>query len=523
MADTTDTATVALAATDEISSPTLQAINSLQQLQATIGQLATASKGLTGSSVPAAAGVRAVGEASGASAIPHRAAHQALNLVSTSMAGLAGASPAAEAGVRVLDAVMFQVAIHGAAISMGFVGLVVAAAGVGAAMKSAAEETKKEADSLEAVKAGAVKAVSGLTYLSSYQRGVAGVAAGDLSAKIIKLKSDIGDLSDKMKENVSSSSGVGIMSKVGLWAKETFSMGSTTGTSGINDAAAAAQVKMAGNLRVLQEELKKTQHEYDLMTQKSGAYKSVLQNIGNPLQEFENQMTHEASTLEAVGRALGDVGSDAEDMGAIFREVESISDRMGVTYERAAGIMKSQTDAVKSGVIGLASTIGTAMGNAISGTRDAWKEGLKAIIGAVFDMATQVVIAAAIMNQAITAAFIPGTFAGILAMVVVLQALKQVAIGALSSGISSNSAAASANVAGGDLGVGSPGGAPSGPGGTAVASAQSQVTNNIQVNLPVQALDLASISDIQLKSFANRVGRVIAEAAGQGQFSLVGA
>jgi hypothetical protein len=65
--------------------------------------------------------------------------------------------------------------------------------------------------------------------------------------------------------------------------------------------------------------------------------------------------------------------------------------------------------------------------------------------------------------------------------------------------------------------------AAAGPGGSAISSAMKEVINNISINLPVQALDLSSISDIQLKNLANRISRVIAEAAATGQFSLVGA
>ena len=59
-----------------------------------------------------------------------------------------------------------------------------------------------------------------------------------------------------------------------------------------------------------------------------------------------------------------------------------------------------------------------------------------------------------------------------------------------------------------------------GLGGSAVSSSQQMITNNVSVNLGLQALDLASVSDSQLQNLVYRLGRLLKQAAATGQFSL---
>lgn len=515
-----DEAAVVLSASDQISTPVLKAVASLQQLQAALGDITKASRSLTDSASSGVGATRALAGASEASIVPHNAAHKTLGLVSQSMAQLSEASPAAQAGVRVLDSVLFQMVATGGAVSLGFVGIAAAAVGAGVAMRSAAESAKKEQEELDKMTASAIKAVTALNYLDSAQKSVAGVGGAQLQQRLIQLKGQIGDLTQKMNENADAAKR-GVLPTFGATMLAGMKDALTMSTGGAKDTGAASQQKMAGELRILQEEFKKTQHQIDETTKKASIYHSTLQDTSDPIHEFAAGLDLSAAETEKVGVALGNVNAS---MDVVIANAQ----QLGVDYTQAATIMRAQNEAVKNGVLNVAMAIGVALGNSISGAKDAWKEGLKAMISAVFDAATQVVIAASIMNEAISMALIPGTFIGILALVAVLQAMKMVAVSAFTS--ASASAASSAQAAVGPVsaapGIPSTGGmagAPSGPGGTAVSSAQKEVVNNISVTLPVHALDLASISDIQMNNLATRVGRIIAEAAGRGQFSLVGA
>ena len=523
-----DDATVILSAQDNLTAPILKAVAALQQLQAAIGEVSDAAGDIQGSAGAAESGVAAVGAASANSVIPHRAAHQALNLVSQDLAALAGASPAAEGGIRVMDSVMLQMAITGGKVSLGFIGIVAAAVGAGVAMKNIAEGAKKADEELTKMTDAAVKSVSGLDILSASQMKVAGVGAAQLQQKMIDLKTQIAALNEKIRDSAAS------VEATGRAYQNASNPIVTTGQSfeiinailaklhPTQDQAAQDSVKHAAQLSVLQNELKKTSVELDNLTIKNVRYHESAGQAATT--EFLRGINAEAAALKTEADQITEVQSALGNYSATMEQVGSVAQSMGVTYVEAARVMAARTQALQSGIMGLAQTIGQALGKAIMGSKDAWKEALVAMVGQVFDMATAVVIAAGVMNKALTAAWIPGTFVGIFALVAVLQAAKYAAmagiskaIGAAASGDSQSSAGSTESVSGSS----SP--SSSGAGGTAVSSAQSNVTNNIVVNLPVQALDLSSISDMQLKSLANRVGRVMAEASGQGQLSFAGA
>lgn len=503
-----DEALVTLTAVDNVSEPIARAVSSIRQMESAIDSMAGLGGQTAESLMRTTSGVLDLNAAQESSVIPHRAAHQALSLVASDLTAVAGGSEVAHGAVRVLDSVLFQMAVTGGAVSIGFIALVAAAVGIGSVMRSASEDTKKEQESLDKLTESTIKSVQTLDYLNAAQKSVAGVGAAQLGEQVTKLKTQISDLTDKMKENAAE--------MIRLQQPQTLA-GLERGEAGPTDTSAqsAAQVKMTGELRVLQLQLKNTQHEFDLLTQKSGAYHSAIKSLSEPLMEFSAQNEREAEELATIGQALGNVDAGMD-------QVAATADRMGVTYIEAARTMSSMNSILKTGIEEVSMTLGATLGNAIMGAKHSWQEGLKSMVAAVFDAATQVVLAAAFMNKAITAAFIPGTFIGILAMVAVLQTLKAVAVSALSS--AANEAATNAQAATGTS-SGQTSAVPNnaGAGGTAVSSAQKEIINNVSVNLGVQALDLSAISDNQLKSLANRIGRVLADAAGQGQFSLAGA
>lgn len=516
-----DEASVILSAINNVSGPTAEATASLAKYQAAMDSMASLEGKSSASAAVATDGIRGVSAAAADSVIPHNAAHKALALVSGSLVELSGGSAAAGGAVRVLDSVMFAMATTGGAVSLAFVGVVAAAAAIGYAFKASAEETKKQQEALDKLTESTIKSVSSLDYLDKAQKSVAGVGMAQAGDKVRALKTQIDELTESMKKNAEAAragaptAGLGI--GAGISAMTNLMSGGLMGTGGFEQSN-AAQVKMAGQLRVLTEALKQAQHEQDNLKNKSAAYVSTLADMGNPLEQTSTRMGMSASAIERVGSALGPVDATMDDVAAM-------ANKMGVSYVQAATVMANQNNILKAGIENLSVAFGTTLGNAIMGAKDAWKDGLRAMIGAVFDAATQVVLAAAVMNEAISASLIPGSFIGILGMVVVLQAMKAVAMAALGS------ASAKANAVGSTFASGSAGassssgasGSATGPSGSPISSAQSQVTNNVTVHLPVEAMDLSSVSDMQLKNLANRVGRVLAEASGQGQFSLVGA
>lgn len=516
-----DDATVTLSANDQISTPVLKAVAALQQLQGSISDIAKAAKVLDGSSAVATGGIRAQTDAVAKSVPTNTIANKTLGLVSSSMAELAGASQNAGTAIKIMDSIMFKLATAGGGISIAFIAVTAAAVMAGTAMRNSAEETRKSREEMDKLVSSTTKTVLALSTLDATQKSVAGVGAGQIQSRIIQIKDQINGLTKAMEANAAAASrgkatGFGeALSAVGK------SMVTGEGPSAIiRSASAAKQVEMAGQMRVLRNELQNLNNDFGVATQKASAYISRIQTISDPLMQAARAHDFAAASIEKVQGVLGHIQVSMAD-------VSVAAQNMGVSQIEAAGVIVQQTEIVKNAAISAAAIMGTALGNAISGSKNAWREGLKAMIGLVFDTATQVIIAAAIMNKAISLSMIPFSFVGILAMVAVLQAVKAVAMNALSpsaaAGVGANAASAAGISQSPAIRSGSGGSESTGPGGTAVSSAQREVVNNISVNLPIQALDLASISDMQLKNFANRVGRVIADAAGQGQFSLVGA
>ncbi len=508
-------AKVVLTAVDNVTIPALKASESLRAYQGSVDALASLTGGSASGINPAyAKTLDNVSDSATHAGTSHRVAHQSLQLFTQGLGEVAGASPAAEAGVRVLDSAMLHMATTGGMLSLGFVAVVAAVTAAGYAFRTSAEHTKTEREEMDKLKDSTIAAVKQLDYLDRAQKSVMGVGAGEAAERVTKLKAKIDDLTEAMRKNAAQAA---IMSK-----PQTENLGGMEGSVTLpaqsdGSKSAGNQVKMAGELRVLQEELKKAQHEQDQLTLKSSKYVSLLKDNGNPLRTYSNELERQAAAYESVGQIMGDLEFD---YGALSQAAETA----GISTTHAAQIMVAQNKAVEQGVFNLASAFGQTIGNAVMKGKDAWREGLKAMLGMVFDTATQVLIAAAIMNKGLSAALIPFSFGAILAMVAVVQGLKMVAMNALSSGAASLQSAAPTSLGAVNGGATSgTGTASSGPGGSPISSASKEVVNNIQIHLPVSAMDLSSVSDIQMKTLANKIGRIIADAAGHGQFSLVGA
>lgn len=180
---------------------------------------------------------------------------------------------------------------------------------------------------------------------------------------------------------------------------------------------------------------------------------------------------------------------------------------------------KQSFDGFATAGVSAMAIVGEAMGNSIMNAQNAWKNGMIAIINLFLDTAMRLVAAAMLVNKAISAMLIPGIGLGAgLAAMAGLGALKAIANTALTR---ERVASAGAEAAGGGANVAGGAGGRNVAGATGtVSSASKEVVNNISVNIPIQALDLASISDAQLKGLSFRVGKMIREAAATGQFSL---
>lgn len=502
-------AKVVLSAVDEVSTPALKAAQSLKSYQSSVNSLAAGVQTVA-MGVPKYASE--LGNAATKSAASMGTAQKAMSLVSSGLADIAGASPAAEAGIRVLDSAMFKMVQTGGSLSLGFLGIVAAAAAIGYAFKTTAENTRKGKEEMDGLRASTIAQIRQLETLDRVQKSVMGVGAADAGEKVAKLRRQIDDLTEAMRKNAAQDISRSTPKSEYMGMEGSVTVPASSDPGGGN----AAQLKMAGDLRILQEELRKTQREQDALTVKSAKYKSVIDGQGNPLRTYINGLERSASAMESLLQITGSLEFNYEALAAG-------AEKAGISVNDAAKIMMAQNKAVENGVMSLAAAFGQTMGNAVSKGKDAWREGLKAMVGMVFDTATQVLIAAAIMNKGLSAALIPFSFGAILAMVAVVQGLKMIAMNALSSGASGLQASAPTNLG---SATGSSGGISAlaeGGGGRSISSASKEVVNNIEINLPVSAMDLSSVSDIQMKTLATKIGRYLAESAGQGQFSLVGA
>lgn len=516
-------AAVTLSASDQISAPARAAIASLESLNAEIAALSAGSKPYVAASAAGAAGMNSMSDAAANSVVPHRAAHQTLALVSRGMAEMAGASAVAEGGIKIVDSIMFQMAMHGGAVSLGFVALAAAAIGVGTAMRSSAEEAKKEADALTAVTTAAIASVAQLNYLDRAQKSVAGVGAGQMQTEILKTKQAIAELTQKMKENAEASHlghGTSFLGTIAGGLKDAFNMSGGGPHDTATAASAAAQAKMAGDLRAQNLLLGQQQHQYDELTKKAKAYHTT----GG---DFSRTLATQAAGLKLFNDDVEAIGNALQGVDVSFDQVMAKAQQWGVTGVQAAEMIGEAHQAtfqnLRAGAVETAKYLGQAMGQAAMGMKGAFASAASSILSIIIDAAIKMVLAnvlAAKTAAAAWAAINPWMIVSVVGIAAV-GAAGVAALGGMKSG-GGDGGVGSFNAATG-VGSASSGSSPSGPGGSAISSAQKEVTNNITVNLPIQTLDVSSVSDMQLRSLATRVGRVLADAAGTGQFSLVGA
>lgn len=512
-----DEASVVLSADDEISGPALDAAASLENLKRAVNDVSSASAALPGQANMAAASVEGLGAASEHSAVPHRAAHQALNLVSRQVTELSGASAAAHGPLKIFDSILFSMAFSGGGVSMAFVGLTAALVTVTSIFTASSEAAKKQAEGIEEIKKKAVEAALATDGLAASQKKIAAIAAGETQKAMLTNKVAISEAQEKLKSLLETQNDQ-MVSQDGLIFRQVKASAATKGTNEeIQNQKSVIQtlVTEGGSL----------QHRYEELTKASiGLGKSARAaaedhsagylKIQQTLNASEAGFRRTAAAAELVGRALGT-------SGASYNQVIVLAQKLGISHLEAATNIAKAADTMKMAVVSAASTITDSLAEmVVSGQANFAKlagsllqtfgSALKQI-GEMW-LATDLMMSMGIGPQSIGAAI------GVIALGSLIEAVGS-KISAGTSGAAESSAAPSST---GVSGAATTPGA-TGVGGTAVSSAQQTVNNNITIQLAVEALDLAAVSDAQMRSLSNRIARLIAQGAQGGQFSLAGA
>lgn len=488
-------ATVVLRAEDQLSVPVLKAVAAMQQLQAALSDVAKAAGNVAPGTKGAGDGLRDLGEAASKSEVPHRAAHQALGLISHELTNMAGVAGVAGGAVRVFDSILLQLLFTGGAISAGFIAVAAAASAISVAVATVTESSKKEKEELDALVKRTSEATMATDGLTRAQKELAAQTAGATQKEIIRLEGQIGDLSAKLKDLRTPIEEV------------------RTGEEGMNVVAG----RMTASFKGSNDEIQKTQQELTALKVSLDENKRKLEDATMASVGF-GKAAREATQIAASGAIALQNG-----IGAYVRAQENAARQIETIARREEAVQMDKLMAISGASIMVAKSIGEAMGQAALSMQDAFGAASRAIIGLVVDLAIKMVTAH--LTAARIAAMGWAAVGGPFGLAMTLGSVAVIAgLGALAAAtLSPMKAAAMAPVTPASSSGGASTAASGGAGGRPVASAQSQVTNNIQVNLPVQAIDLASISDMTMKAFAFRVGKVIQEAAATGQFSLAGA
>lgn len=525
-------ATVTLSASDQISAPTLKAIAALQQMQAAIDEVASAAKRLPGSTEAATRSARAMGETVG-NVVPQRTASQALGVITAQLGEMAGASTAAQSAIRIFDNILVQLVMTGGMVSMAFVGITAAAVTLTSIITTLTRAHDKEAEALSAMVKKSNDAVLGLSNLTAAQRSAAGVALAEAGRTIRSLEEQIGNLNEKINQNVAASqrqapSLRSVKSEVDGTAALSKMLGEVwDGLRGKGDALAASSVDMAGKMRILSAELDAARKRYDDLkmaaaglgatSREAMKYGLTMAAVKTEMRGVAGEFLRTAEASERMGQAIGNRNIDFANLNKYLQDSKGTLDDYVKAWDASAS-------AISGAVVGMVDQMGQALGEALVTGQLQWDKLMigmvKTCLGALKQIGAMWMAASLMVSVGLG----PQGFVAGLA----LMAVASIAEGFLNAltaptpkviGGADMARQASLEATGGQ----SVERAAGGPGGTAVSSAQSNITNNIVVNLPVQALDLSSISDMQLKSLAVRVGRVMAEAAGQGQLSFAGA
>lgn len=536
-------AAVVLSAQDEVSGAVAGAVASLERLKSTVVGSSSAMVDLTYGGTKATEAVVRMGEAAERAEVPHRALHQSMNLLSRELVDVAGGSRAAEGAVHVLDSVMLAAVTSGGALSTAFLVFIGVAVTVGTVIKTVSENTEKAKKEFE----GAVESVRAITRTTEE----ATAATVDHAKAILKqyeaqllVAEQAPNLGAKVKA---------AMGDIETAAKAAFDQVAKVAEAIIHPLTAVQALAGATSATMtgVAADISKPAPEIDALKKKVHELQEALDGIGAAarksaaeLDEFYMRQLEEAADAARVEMDLEDAKRERElfiqqarlgGWGAYYSQKDGMNQRANAAQDaedeaaaRAAEArrMKDLTNAVNTAA-SAAAAIGAATASAAMGASDAWHVAVSAIINDIVRMATRWVEEQVVMAQ--TAAFAQSVFThGFLGIIEGLAAIGAIAAIGATLQAAASSGTSGAGVGGG-VGVptnaaGSPATAAStGFGGAAVSSAQQSVNNNISVQLAVEALDLSTVSDSQMRSLANRVARLIAGNATGGQLTLAGA
>lgn len=501
-----DEAAVTLTANDNISAPVMRAMGSLQAFQRSIDELGRASKSLLPTTVSTASSLDLAGRASATSTVSHRSAHQAVNLLSHAMAELAGVSPAAASGMRIVDGILFQMVTNAGKLSLGVVGITAVIIGLGSAMASAAESTKKQNEAMEAMSKKAEEASISADKLTLAQKRMAAIGFSDSAKEVTKLTADLSEAEAELRRLSSSFTVTG--EAIGEFDQTvTVTRTGVTGTS----AEIANQERTVRSLSVALEEAKKKREAFQLASIGIGA-----------------KQREEISPQGAADKEIAEIAARGAMWANYYKQTDDMRKRdleeENNAWLRKAEVARANLEAVRDSTVSNMAVVAQAMGRAAATGANMFTAMANAMIDAMMNVAMEIVMKymimtnAAILFDSAAKGGLPGFLLGLAAMGVVTAAFT-----ALKGAIAekpkpmTSSFAPSAGI-GGTESTGA-----SGAGGATVSPSKQGNVNYISVNLGVEALELSAISDTQLKNLAGRVGRIISDSAYTGQISFAGA
>lgn len=197
------------------------------------------------------------------------------------------------------------------------------------------------------------------------------------------------------------------------------------------------------------------------------------------------------------------------------QKIKELDTEVAAAHKRVADATTASLTGMQQNALTIFSAIGNSAVQAGNNMVNAWQTAFKAVDDMLVQLATSWIQKHIVMAEASEVTHnaelgIFGVISGGL-LTGAVAAAGSLLLGALSG---------STGFKGAGAGGGGGGGGGGGIGGSPVSSANSNVTNQITINLPIQALDLASISDSVLRGFAVRVGAILRDAAATGQFAL---
>ena len=242
---------------------------------------------------------------------------------------------------------------------------------------------------------------------------------------------------------------------------------------------------------------------------------SAFQSLSDDyLKQADDAVAKDAKQLEEWGLKAGYAQQRVQELGAAAA-------KSGMDWQEFANIVAKTDQIITSMVTSMVSQVTDSLAQmAINGAGSFSKLGgaLLSTMGSAMKQIGEMWLAASMMTAMGIGPQSIGAAVALIALGSVVSAvganMSNPAAGtasAISSGSSSSTADSGTTAAG------------TGAGGNAVSSAQQNVNNYITVSLPVEALDLSSVSDAQMRSLANRIARLISQGATGGQFSLAGA